>query len=89
MAASRSSYTLQKNNRLEPNFSSIEYKKQAKEIFKRRMQYDPRASASKSRERSTHELISQVHHTQPIVTKSFHHQKAEELKSDVVIKPYH
>ena len=42
------------NNRsFEPNFQSDAYKEQAKEIYKRRMHYNPREAASKSRERTT------------------------------------
>ena len=37
------------NNRsFEPNFQSDAYKEQAKEIYKRRMHYNPREAASKS-----------------------------------------
>ena len=36
---------------MEPNFQSEAYKEQAKEIFKRRMHYNPREAASRSRER--------------------------------------
>lgn len=39
------------NSKLEPNFNSDAYKVQAKEIFNRRMTYNPREAASKSRER--------------------------------------
>ena len=38
-------------NRLEPNFKSDAYKKQAQEIYQRRMHYNPREAASKSRDR--------------------------------------
>lgn len=38
---------------MEPNFQSEAYKEQAKEIFKRRMHYNPREAASRSRERAT------------------------------------
>eukprot|EP00347_Sterkiella_histriomuscorum_P004582 403359915 len=40
------------NSRFQPNFHSEAYKSQAKEIFKRRMHYNPREAASKSRERN-------------------------------------
>ncbi|CDW80949.1 UNKNOWN [Stylonychia lemnae] len=39
------------NSRFEPNFQSEAYKNQAKEIFQRRMTYNPRQAASRSRER--------------------------------------
>ena len=43
--------SLTTNNKFEPNFHSDAYKSQAKESFKRRMHYNPREAASKSRER--------------------------------------
>ena len=46
----KSSYIVEKS-RLEPNFQSDAYKEQAKEIYKRRMHYNPREAASKSKER--------------------------------------
>jgi hypothetical protein len=47
---SNSTYSLSRRG-FQPNFHSDAYKEQAKEIFRRRMDYNPRESASKTRER--------------------------------------
>lgn len=66
----QSGYNLS-GSRLEPNFQSDAYKEQAKEIFKRRMHYNPREAASRSRDRilppPPAEQLSRVDST-PVVT---------------------
>jgi len=44
---------MERGGRIETNFKSTAYKEQAKESFKRRMHYNPRQSASKSRDKAT------------------------------------
>ena len=46
----QSKYSMERG-RLEPNFKSDAYKEEAKEIYKRRMHYNPREAASKSKDR--------------------------------------
>lgn len=53
--------------RLEPNFKSDAYKEEAKEIYKRRMHYNPREAASKSKDRP---VVTQAVNTSTVQTVS-------------------
>ena len=50
MLGQRAFVSIAASNRFEPNFQSSEYKAAAKEIFHRRMQYDPNKSIQETRQ---------------------------------------